>query len=115
MIRNTDSFEYIECPRGGTGAMERHCVQPEAEMYNANSIYAKIVLKPHSSVGLHRHDGEAESYYILTDSGYFAEDNQAPVPVKPGDICVIEAGHSHAISNPNDEEMTFMALVYPVR
>ena len=29
----------------------------------------------------------------------------------PGDVCVIEVGQSHAIKNPFDEPLEFMALV----
>lgn len=98
---------------GGKGSAEVHNIVSEEEMCGHGRLYAKVVLKPDSSVGWHRHVGETEPYYILEGEGIFVDDDGKRTRVKPGDVCVIQPGQCHAIENASeDKELVFMALIH---
>ena len=59
----------------GKGCAEVHEIVPEKDLYGHGKLYAKVVLKPNSSVGWHRHVGETEPYYILEGEGIFVDDD----------------------------------------
>ncbi len=115
MVRNTASFVELSNVRGGEGIMEKHEILTPAEMYGANKLFGKMILRKGASIGLHQHVGESEAYYILSGHGLFTEDAGAPQPVSSGDICFIEEGHSHALANSSEEPLAFIALVYPAK
>ena len=74
---------------------------------------AKVVLKPNSSVGWHRHVGETEPYYILEGEGIFVDDDGSRTKVGPGDVCTILPGQCHAIENASScKDLAFMALIH---
>lgn len=111
MVRKTD-VKIVEGLRGGDGSVElRHIVSRE-ELNGHGSMYAHVVLRPHSSIGRHQHLGNTEPYYILKGNGVFVDNDGSRTDVGPGDCCIIECGQSHAIENNTDEELEFMALVY---
>ena len=65
MVRKANIVQKQELG-GGKGCAEVHEIVPEKDLYGHGKLYAKVVLKPNSSVGWHRHVGETEPYYILT-------------------------------------------------
>ena len=74
---------------------------------------AKVVLKPNSSVGWHRHVGETKPYYILEGEGIFVDDDGSRTKVGPGDVCTILPGQCHAIENASScKDLAFMALIH---
>ena len=74
---------------------------------------AKVVLKPNSSVGWHRHVGETEPYYVLEGEGIFVDDDGSRTKVGPGDVCTILPGQCHAIENASScKDLAFMALIH---
>lgn len=98
---------------GGKGSAEVHYIVPEEELYGHGRMYAKVCLKPGSSVGWHRHVGETEPYYILEGQGVFIDDDKIRTSVGPGDVCTILPGQCHSIENTSEtEDLVFMALIY---
>jgi quercetin dioxygenase-like cupin family protein len=85
--------------RGGTGVVEFHHILSEKEMMGHGPMYAKMVLKPGSSIARHQHVGTKEAYYVLTGQGRFTDDDGTETIVGPGDVCSIECGHSHSVEN----------------
>lgn len=111
MVRKTTK-RVVENARGGEGTVEFYDIVTKDELYGHGRVYAKTVIKPHSSIGFHVHEGETEPYYILEGKGVFVDHDMSRTEVVPGDVCVIEVGQGHAIENPNDEDLVIMALVY---
>ncbi len=111
MVRKT-SVSVKENMRGGDGSCVMYNILEPEELRGHGRLYAKVVVKPHSSIGLHQHIGETEPYYILSGHGIFVDDDGSRIPVGPEDVCLIEVGQSHAFINDTDEDVVMMALVY---
>ena len=47
------------------------------------------------SIGLHRHDGNEEIYYLISGNGVLTYDD-TDYGMQPGDISLCKSGHSHA-------------------
>lgn len=57
--------------RGGKGEIQIiHFLEVEKDEFNAKGrLFAKNVLKPGTSIGLHDHVGDSETYVILSGEG----------------------------------------------
>ena len=111
MIRKPILVEK-EHAQGGNGTAYNYCIATEEELLGAARLYARVVLPPGASVGVHTHTGETEPYYILKGTGMFTKTDGSVVEVHEGDCCIIEPGQSHGIANERDEDLEFMALIY---
>ncbi len=72
--------------------------------------YARAILAPGGEVEYHIHEGESESYYILSGTGLY-NDNGVETEVCPGDITFTPSGSGHGIKNTGREDLHFMALI----
>ncbi|WNF38557.1 cupin domain-containing protein [Bacillaceae bacterium IKA-2] len=113
MIRKTDEKIIIENPHGGVGRIQIYKVLNAGDNVGNISLFAKVIINAHTTIGYHQHIGEAEAYYVLKGEGFFLNNKKERVPVKAGDLCLIEVGESHGMENPNENEMEIIALVYP--
>ena len=110
MVRQ-ESVRVEENFVNGKGKTYIHEILRKDEFMGHGRLYAKVVLPPGSSIGEHRHVGDTEPYYILKGTGLFTEPDGTKVPVKAGDVCLINCGETHAIENNGTEDLEFMALV----
>lgn len=101
----------IDNARGGVGSIEMHHFLEEDEMLSHGTLFAKVVIKPHSSIGWHQHVGNTEPYAIIKGDGVFIDNDESRINVKSGDVCVINVGEYHAIENNTDEDLEMIALV----
>ena len=111
MVRRTRTIVQ-ENVRGGKGAVEFHHILSEEELYGHGKLYAKVVIRPHSSIGMHQHVGNTEPYFVLKGTGVSVDNDGSRTEVHPGDVCVIEPGQSHSMENNTDEDFEMMALIY---
>lgn len=111
MVRKA-MVEAAEGLGNGVGKAEVHHIITKEEFLGHGRMYAKVVLKPHSTVGYHQHIGETEPYYILKGKGTFIDNDGGRIEVGAGDVCVIEVGHSHSLENNSEEDLEFMAMIY---
>jgi quercetin dioxygenase-like cupin family protein len=112
MIRNTQEKAVIENAHGGVGSIEIHKKITKEDQVEGLSLFAKVVVSPHSTIGYHQHTDDAEAYYVLKGEGIFLNHNEERVPVKAGDICLIKKGQSHGLENLTDDELVMIAVVY---
>lgn len=110
MVRKT-KVVVKENAQGGKGSIEVHHFLEEAELMGHGKMYAKVVVKPHSSIGWHRHEHNTEPYAIIKGEGLFIDNDGSKTVVKPGDVCLIEVGQCHSIENNTDEDMEMIALI----
>lgn len=61
-------------------------------------------------VNFHIHEGEFESYYIISGSGMY-NDNGNEIPVYPGTVTFTPSGEGHGIKNTGNEKLVFIALI----
>lgn len=111
MVRKTKPVE-VKNARGGEGSVVFYHVLQEEELLGHGSLYAKVVVKPHSSIGWHQHVTNTEPYFILSGKGIFVDNDKSRTEVGPGDACIIEPGQWHSLENPHDEDLEMMALIY---
>ena len=114
MVRNTMNKVVIKNPHGGIGCIEKYDVLTGEDTFGHISLVAKVILYPQTIIGFHQHKDEEEAYYVLKGQGYFINSQKERIPVKAGDVCLMEKGRSHGMENLNDEEMEMIAIVYPV-
>ena len=73
-------------------------------------LYAEVTLEPGCSLGYHEHHGETETYYVLSGSATYM-DNDKEYEIKTGDVTFCKDGDGHGIKNHGTEPIVFVALV----
>ena len=73
-------------------------------------MFSLAELKPGEEVEFHIHEGESESYYIISGRGQY-DDNGEKTEVLPGTVTFTPSGSGHGIKNVGDDALTFIALI----
>ena len=107
-LRQDTVFEF----RGGKGEMQiTHFLDVEKDEFNAKGrLFAKNVLKPGTSIGLHEHIGDFETYFVLSGEG-LVNDNGYQKFVKPGDVIITRSGEKHSLENTGTLDLEILALI----
>ncbi len=100
----------VENLAGGRGHVLLTHVLSTKEMKESARMYAKVTIEPGCGIGFHKHEGESETYFILSGTGEY-DDNGTLRTVSVGDVTFTPSGFSHAISNKGTEDLVFMALI----
>ncbi|AFQ45063.1 cupin domain-containing protein [Desulfosporosinus meridiei] len=105
----TDSVSNF---RGGKGEIQMtHFLETEKDEFKGKGrLFAKNVLKPGTSIGLHEHVGDFETYVVLSGEG-MVDDNGEQKSVKPGDVIITKNGEKHSIENTGTVDLEVMALI----
>lgn len=80
------------------------------DLAGRDAMFAKIKLEPDGLIGYHEHNGETETYYILSGEGIY-NDGEKNYLVKPGEIYHCENGKGHSIENVGKDFLEFIALI----
>lgn len=102
--------EIREKMRGGTGNVHLIHILDKEEMRGKVRLFAKIILEPNCSIGMHEHVEEEEAYYILKGTGTVWDDG-IKKEVHAGDVILTGNGASHSIENTGNEPLEFLAVV----
>lgn len=94
-------FEHF---KDGEGAM--HAVM----FFDGTNRAFKATLKPGSSVGYHKHEGNCEMIYVLSGKGKVLMDEGVEY-VEAGQCHYCPEGHSHSLINDGTEDLEFFAVV----
>ena len=98
--------------RGGAGyVLAKRILNDPDEMYKKGRLFNHMTLDPGCEVGLHMHDGDGETYYILKGRGKYYDGKDKTVEVGPGDIMFCGDGEYHGMINDGDEPIEFIALI----
>lgn len=95
---------------GGKGEIYITHLLTQKEMVGQCGMFAKVVVPPGSSLGVHPHNDNTETYHILQGKALYT-DNNKNYEVKPGDTTFCADGDSHGIENIGDEDLIFIALI----
>jgi quercetin dioxygenase-like cupin family protein len=112
MIYRNESHkvDINEHMRGGEGSVAvKHLLGKEG-LYEKGRLFAQITIKKGCSIGLHKHEGEMEAFYILNGTALF-NDNGEDVVLKPGDVAYTTDGENHSIANNGEEDVDMIALI----
>lgn len=96
---------------GGNGVILFEYLLNEEQLNNMCRLYAKVTLMPGSSLGYHEHNGESETYYILSGTGTYINTKKEETEVLPGDVTFTASGEGHGIINTGSEKLVLMALI----
>lgn len=101
-----DKIEGTEVPhmKGGEGSVLIQVADDGAVRIMRATVH------PHSSFGLHRHEGTCEVVYVISGTGAVA-DGDEDYPLAPGSVTYCPEGHVHAIRNDGDGELVLFAVV----
>lgn len=67
------------------------------------------ILPPGASIGLHRHEGSEEVYFLLEGRATLLYDGER-MPMVAGDISMVADGHSHGIENTSDAPIRLIVV-----
>ena len=95
---------------GGNGIVLFEYLLNEEQLNGMCKLYAKIKMKPGSSLGYHVHEGESETYYILSGEASY-DNNGEKMKVYAGDVTFTASGQGHSIVNDGTEDLVFMELI----
>lgn len=112
MIREQDNvrIEKKGALRGGKGTVEFQHLCEKDELNGKGRVFSKIVLQPGCSIGYHVHEGESETFYILSGRALYS-DNGVSVELEPGDTAYNPSGSGHSIENIGSTPLELVALI----
>lgn len=97
---------------GGTGTLYGRFsfTRDQATADQAIKEIGFMRLEPGSSIGLHAHGANEDTYIILSGTGVFS-DGVVSFDVAEGDITIARAGQSHALRNTGTEPLLFLDII----
>ena len=112
MIKRESTYDATinENMRGGDGSVKIEHLLTPGEMNNKGRLFAKITLEPGCSIGHHVHEGEMESFFIISGQAQY-DDNGETVTLNPGDTTHTPGGAGHAVKCLGDVPLEMIALI----
>lgn len=110
MIRRTYVPVQRENMRGGEGAVTINNWMEEDEKCPNLRVAANLVLPRGSSVGMHKHEGEAELFHVLSGKAEYSDNGKTEF-AGPGDVMICYNGQEHSIKNVGEEDLVVNAIV----
>ena len=108
-IKNCNYFKALD----NTILCELLHPEREEKDLKINYSIAHAVLKAGESSLVHKLKTSIEIYYILEGKGIMYIDDESE-EVQPGQVVYIPANSRQYIENTGDEELKFLAIVYPM-
>jgi len=111
VIRNflTAARQAQESSHGGDGPVDLYEVWSKDDFESAIDFFDRVVVKPGSTVGTHRHGDNEEMYVILSGTGTMTIDG-TPTRIKAGDMILNRAGGEHGLVNDSDADIDILVL-----
>ncbi len=113
MIRRKNEVRerIVENAQGGTGkVLFRDWLEPETEAVGHGRVISQVIIYPGSSIGVHKHEGEFEAYYVLSGQG-IVNDNGVESVLDIGDVHLCKNGETHGIKNESEENLVLNVLI----
>lgn len=112
MIKRNGSYgpETVENMRGGEGSVTIERLLTPSELYEKGRLYAVLTMEPGASIGFHLHEGEMESYYILSGAAEYSDGTET-YSLLPGDTTLTQCGEGHTVKSTGDVPLKILALI----
>ena len=110
IIKKEDLKVTTESNKKGEAKLFLSNLSDFAEKNPKVRMFALAELKPGESVDYHVHNGESETYYILSGKALY-NDNGDEYEALPGTVTFTPSGSGHGITNVGDEMLSFIALI----
>lgn len=82
----------------------------QEELLNKCSLFGRMTLKQGCRVGYHLHEGDIESYYIVSGKGLYTCEGEK-TEVSSGDMAYCGNGEEHDLINTGEDDLVVMALI----
>jgi len=102
--------ELKEKMRGGEGVVTSEEFLTPAELYDKGRLYGKLTLPPGASIGVHVHEGEMESFFVISGKAEYLDDSESTI-LLPGDTTLTQSGERHSLKNIGDTPLEVIALI----
>lgn len=96
--------------RGGKGSVRFEHFMDQEMAKGAGRLFVKTTIPPGASVGVHKHEGDSEVYFILEGKA-LVNDNGTEVEIGPGDINFCQDGSTHGIENIGATDLVYIAVI----
>lgn len=106
MPRRTEAYA-----QGGNGILQIEKLFTPEETEGCAPVCDVFTFAPGDSIGLHRHVGEGELYYILSGCAEVTDEEEVFL-LHAGDAHYCVNGGRHGIANPGEEPMQMLAIVF---
>lgn len=103
------SHVFTEHQMGGEGTCEVINILEGEELHNASPFVGVTRVPVGATIGMHKHVGDFETYYILRGKARVTVEDTT-VDLEPGDATQCEDGESHCIANIGDEELVYISV-----
>ena len=113
MLRKSEQKETVRKPAPFDGNGEiivRSLLNGSTEMSGKGRVFAHTTVLPGAAIGYHVHQGDSETYYILSGTGRY-NDNGVLCTVTAGDVTYTASGQGHGIETMGDEAVEMIALI----
>lgn len=113
MIRPSEKKQIIRKPAPFQGVGEitvRSLLNGPEEMSQKGRVFGHTTVYPGSEIGYHVHNGDSETYYILSGHGLY-NDNGTVAEIGPGDVTCCASGEGHGLRCLGDEPVEMIALI----
>ncbi len=113
MVRKSNQKKVVRKPAPFNGIGEitvRNLLNGPDEMGGKGRVFGHTTVYPGSAIGYHVHQGDSETYYILSGTGKY-NDNGVITTVEAGDVTYTGPGEGHGIEAVGDEPVEMIALI----
>jgi mannose-6-phosphate isomerase-like protein (cupin superfamily) len=101
--------QVVERNHGGTGLIEFRRLLTSADFAAPVDFVDYTIIPPGSTIGLHRHDGNEEVYFIAAGAPRVAVE-QEERRLERGSVAVVHAGQSHRLINDCGEDVVIFVI-----
>jgi len=111
MIRNFLTTEKIidENSHGGQGTIEIQKMYRREDFQGAWDFALRVVMPPHSSMGVHEHGEDEEMYIILKGEGLMIIEGEEK-RVSKGDMILNKPHGTHGLLNDSSEQLELLII-----
>lgn len=99
-----------ECDKNGVETLFLSDLSNFPEKNFKLRTFSLAELEVGGEVEFHIHNGESESYYIISGEGLY-NDNGEEIEVTSGTVTFTPSGTGHGIKNIGEEKLSFIALI----
>ncbi|WP_405014791.1 cupin domain-containing protein [Kitasatospora sp. NBC_01539] len=99
----------VTSDHGGAGTIHAHRAYRRDGAPAGIAFIDLVVLPPHTSIGLHRHADDQETYVILTGRGRMTLDAEE-FEVRAGDVVTNRPYGEHALANHTEDDLQLLVF-----
>lgn len=101
--------EIQEKCHGGSGSIVFREIFANKDFKSQLEFLHETYIKPRSTIGYHKHEGNEEIYYIVDGEGLMVVDDEEKI-VGPGDAVITQSGSSHSLKNMGSKDLKIIVF-----